>query len=68
MEPSQTSTQPRGFSLNLLFGGGPRAQGLDAGVPVGKGVQRRRQLAGGCLTGQAHQGSVWAECGPGEQL
>lgn len=50
MEPSHTRTQPRGF------GGGSRAPGLDAGVLMGEGVQKGRQLAGGCLTGQAHWG------------
>lgn len=56
----------QGFGLNSLCGGGPSARDLGAGVLLGKGVLRGRRLAGGCLTGQAHGGSVWAECGAGE--
>lgn len=77
--PGPPHPQTRGFGLNLLFGGGSQAQGLDARGLVGKGVQRGRPeqqvwvsvrtgfWAAGqwLLTEQAHWegGSVWAECG-----
>lgn len=76
MGPPQIPTQPRGFYLNLLFGQGSGAQGLDAGGLVGKGVQRGRseqqacprgsgRLAISCLTGQVRRGLSLAECGAG---